>query len=396
MLSPLLAIALFSLMPALPDAKLQEVEQQADRAIQEHRNDDAIELLEKALETNPQWRHGLWRLGSVLYDVEDYAAARPVLERLVQLDPKSGAPWALLGLCEFEMRDYGLALQHLQRGDALGVPAELDLLDTARYHEALLLILMKRFDPAQVLLDHLVQKGHRSDDLLLAQGMVALRIAALPASLHDTASDDRTAIIRRVGEAQNAIARSKPREGFEIYRQLIGSTPNIPNLRLSYAALLVQIREVEAAEAELRAELKSNPGSVEARLRLCALLGDESPGDLVAVAAEAAALDPKSFKAHFFLGKLLFKTEKLQESAKELEISRSLDPSSSMVRFALIRTYTALGRQADARRETEVFERLRAAEDLFHKSGRLPASYFENGKPSPAAVPEKSPAAPVR
>ena len=94
--------------------------------------------------------------------------------------------------------------------------------------------------------------------------------------------------------------------------------------------------ERQAAEVELRTELSVNAQSVEARLRLCVLLEEDAPSDAIAMATEAVALDPKSFKTHYFLGKLLFKAEKLEQSAKELEISRELDRSSSAVRFALM------------------------------------------------------------
>ena len=380
MLVPLL---LAFLLPATTVTAEQAPSPQAEAAIREQRPGEAVKLLQKTLKEQPTWRQGWWRLGSLLYDAEDYPAARQALERLARLDPKSGAPWALLGLCEFEMLDYGLALQHLQKGDALGLPADLELQDTLNYHEALLFALMRRFDPAQLLLDHLSRKTSDSDELVLAQGLVALRIAALPESLAAAASADRLETIRRVGLAQRAIARQNPREALPIYQELADRKPAPPNLHLSYAALLLQLGDRAASLAELREELKANPASVEARLRLCALLEDESPGDTVKLAAEAVKLEPKSFKAHFFLGKLLYKTEKLEESARELETSRGLDPSSSAVRFALVRTYKALGREADAEREAAAFKTLRAAEDQFHNTGRLPASFFES---KPAAV----------
>ncbi len=127
----------------------------------------------------------------------------------------------------------------------------------------------------------------------------------------------------------------------------------------------------------MRTELKQYPQSVEARLQLCALLEDDAPRDALDLAQQAVALDPKSFKARFVLGKMYFKTEKFAESAKELETSRDLDPSSSAVRFALVRTYKSLGKEAEATREAAIFRRLRAAEDQFRKTGRVPSSYFE-------------------
>ena len=170
-------------------------------------------------------------------------------------------------------------------------------------------------------------------------------------------------------------------EAVETYKELLSRNARVPNLHLSFAALLSQLRNRPEAQTQLREELKVKPRSVEARLKLCSILEDDSPDEATGLAREAVALDPKSFKAHFSLGRLLQKTDKLAESAKELEISRDLAPSSSMVRFALIKTYVALGQTAAADRETEMFKRLRAAEDQFKKSGQVPASYFEPDPP---------------
>jgi predicted Zn-dependent protease len=373
--------------PANPP-RFEELTEQVDKAVREHRNLDAVGMLDKALKENPKWQQGWWLLGSILYDMNDYPAARPVQERLVQMDPKSGAPWVLLGLCEFEMQDYGLALQHLQRGDAFGFPPELDLLEVARFHEALLLILAEKFEPAQVLLDQLIRKGKDTDEVTLAEGLAALRIPMLPATLPQAAGEDRMELVRRVGQAQRAIARDRMREAVEMYKELTARNPRVANLHLSYAALLSQLRNRPAAEAELREELKVNPRSVAARLKLCTLLEDDSPAEAARLAEEAVRLDPKSFKAHFSLGRLLLKMDKPAESAKELEISRDLAPSSSMVRFELIKAYMALGKTDDADRETKMFKRLRAAEEQFRKSGQVPASYFEPDAPGAAPAPK--------
>jgi len=80
-------------------------------------------------------------------------------------------------------------------------------------------------------------------------------------------------------------------------------------------------------------------------------------------------------RAHFFLGKLLFKEEKFAESARELEISE-INPSGSAVRFALIRAYNALGKKTEAKREADAFKRLSEFEDRFRQSGQVPPSTF--------------------
>lgn len=377
---PLVALLLLSQTAAPPPPNPQRYEKltaQVDTAIRERRNLDALGMLDKALKADPKWQQGWWLLGSLLYDMGDYAAARPALERLAGMDPKAGAPWALLGLCEFEMKDYGLALQHLQRGDAFGFPAALGLLDVVRYHEALLLILQEKYEPALVLLDRLIRQGKDTEELALAEALAALRLPILPSTLVQAAGEERMRMIRRVAEAQRAMAHEKMTEAIALYKNLVAAYPRVPNLHLSYAALLSQMRDRPGAEAQLREELKVDPRNVAALLKLATLLEPDSPEEAAKLAGQAVKLDPKSFKTHFSLGRALLKLDKPAESAKELEISRDLAPSSSMVRFELVKAYMALGKSADADRETKMFKRLRAAEEQFRKSGQVPASYFE-------------------
>jgi tetratricopeptide (TPR) repeat protein len=228
--------------------------------------------------------------------------------------------------------------------------------------------------------------------------MVALRIPALPVSLNRITSAERIDFIRRVGRAQHLISQQKPREAVAVYRELLKDAPKIANLRLSFSVVLLQIKERQEAEAEMRTELKLYPESVEARFQLCGLLEDDAPQDALSFAEQAAALNPKSFKAHYLLGKMLFKVEKFAASAKELEISRDLDPTSSAVRFALVRTYKSLGREADAAREAAIFRRLRSAEDQFRTTGRVSPSFFESDpsadKPASKSPPDSGPKGP--
>src|ERR1035437_6949701 len=106
MLSPLLALLLLAQTPTpVEPPQAKEITQRVDLAVRENRKLEAIGMLDKALKASQHWKQGWWLLGSLLYDVDNYAAARVALERLLQIDPKSGAGWAVLGLCEFEMQD---------------------------------------------------------------------------------------------------------------------------------------------------------------------------------------------------------------------------------------------------------------------------------------------------
>jgi predicted Zn-dependent protease len=373
-------VCLVCLCSALADdSALRDLEMRVDAAIANNKPAEAIEILNKGLEQKPDWRQGWWRLGNVLYQADRYAQARPVFERLTSLDPKQGAPWVLLGLCEFETRDYGLALQHLERGQALGFPSKLGLMDVARFHEALALIVTERFEQAQILLNNLAQKQPTPTEVVVAEGLAALQMPVLPDSIRKIVDSERAALIMKVGKAEQLIALRKTPEAVAQYEGLISKYPDVPNLHLIYASLLVQVNEFEKAEAAFRQELRTNPNTMLARVRLVLLelsRRKNASDDMVSMAKEAVALEPQSYIPHYVLGCVLVRQGKLEEAASELGISRDLDPYSSRVRFTLAQVDLRLGRKEAAAQERKAYEQLRPTEDLFRESGKLPASVF--------------------
>lgn len=352
---------------------------EADATIATNHPEEALVLLQRGLKKDPRWQDGWWRYGTLLYQSEDFVAARTAFERLTTLDAKLGAAWALLGLCEFEMKDYNPALQHLQRGQSLGIPSGLGLTEVVRYHEALSMLLLERYEPAQLLLNSLVRNDNENDGLILAVGMATLRISLLPAQLESRMDAQRVEILRKVGMAQSALARRQAAECRRIYGELVVKKPSLPNLHVAYASVLFQLGEIESAKSEYLAELKENPSSARARLGLCsiALTNEESLERPIALAREAVALEPKSFKPHYVLGRLLLKAEKPEEAVEELSISCNLEPASSRIRFALMQAYNRLNRKKEAQQEQQVFLRLKKIEDAFRDSGKLPIDLFD-------------------
>lgn len=372
------------------DGNLLELQKRVDAAITNNKPAEAIAILNDGLKQNPEWREGWWRLGNVLYQADRYAQARPAFERLASLDPKVGAPWVLLGLCEFEAGDYGLALQHLQRGQALGFPADLKLTGVARYHEALALIVTEKFEQAQMLLDILAREQGAAEEVIVAEGLAMLQIPVLPKTIRKTVDAERFALIVKVGKAEQLISLRKTSEAVAQYKKLILKYPDTPNLHLIYASLLTQVNDFEQAKAEFLREIKVDPKSMLARVRFVLLeLGRrESVSDeMVSLAKEAVALEPESYIPHYVLGSVLVRQGRLDQAASELETSRDLDPYSSRVRFALAKVDLRLDRKEAAAEEQKAFERLRPIDDSFRDSGKLPVSVYDGDPVAPGAGP---------
>ena len=125
-----------------------QISQAADRARDENRDDDAIRLYKQALTKKPDWEQGLWYLATLLYEKEQYAAARDTFRQFMTLRPDAGPGWALLGISEFQTREYPRALDHLQNAMSRGMGDRKDLIQSVFYYVVVLLTRLERYDEA--------------------------------------------------------------------------------------------------------------------------------------------------------------------------------------------------------------------------------------------------------
>src|SRR5450432_2570495 len=130
----------------------------------------ALELYRQAVKLNANWADGWWFLGSLHYGANEYTAARDALTHFVQLTPEAGPALALRGLCEFELGDYDLSLNDIQRGISLGAANQPRNEKILRYHEALLLAHKGDFEAALDRYAQLARGNEPNADLLASIG----------------------------------------------------------------------------------------------------------------------------------------------------------------------------------------------------------------------------------
>src|SRR5215831_15543334 len=127
-----------------------QFERTAKRAAQardQNNVEDAVALYRAALKLKPSWLEGWWDLGTILYDADRYDEARPAFHRLTNLKPDGAPAWVMLGLCEFEVRDYEQSLQHLRRAQVgTGPGNNLELKSVAQYHLAILYTRFEQYE----------------------------------------------------------------------------------------------------------------------------------------------------------------------------------------------------------------------------------------------------------
>jgi tetratricopeptide (TPR) repeat protein len=311
-----------------------------------------------ALKLRPGWSDGWRRIGELAFMQKRYSDAVPALQKAVTGDPKQPNAWTLLGLSEFELKDYKNARIHLERAEAMGFGSNAAGVKFAKYHLALLLNRDGEFNRATDVLIPEAGSPEFAEQAKFAMGLALLRIPLLPEQVKPEQRD----LIARAGATAALLAQRHYDEAFPHFDALLKEYPETPFLHYAYGASLADISEFDRAEAQLREELKINPESALPNLRLASVLvATHKPEEAAAYAKRAVALAPESPDAHYLLGRCELETGDTAAAVRELERARDLAPGSPAVHFNLARAYSKTQRSADAERERAEFERLNRA-----------------------------------
>ncbi len=329
----------------------------AEAAQRDGRIEEAALLYQSALELHPDWQEGWRQMGTLAYMQGRYPEAISALQQSVALEAKQPDTWTLLGLSEFETKDYKNSLIHLEHGRALGFSGNAAAVRVSRYHLALLLNLNGNFDRAIALLIPEVDPGALSEEIQFAMGIALLRIPSLP----DQVDPTMRPLVREAGEAAVLLSQSYYDKAFPIFEKMVKEHPATPFLHYAYGDALASASQYDEAQVQLKEETRLNPSSEIAYIRLAsiALLLHDSASAL-ADAKKAIALAPESAEAHYVLGRAFLEEGDAAGAILELEAARRGVPNSPKVHFNLARAYTQANRTAEAQQERAEFERLNA------------------------------------
>jgi predicted Zn-dependent protease len=329
----------------------------AEKAFNEARDDDAIHFCRIALAKRPEWEQGLWYLGALLHQKQQYGEARDVLRRFMTLRPDAGPGWALLGISEFKLREYSRALEHLQHAMAAGMGDQNDLVQSVFYHVAILLTRFERYDDSMDMLLRMLANSPGQDSLTEAAGLAGLRLPLLPAEI----PRDRRNLVQLAGAAVVALDTERAEDAATKFRQLTAAYPTEPGVHFLYGAYLMQ-SDPDGGMREMRRELDISPAHVLALVRLAdQLIAQRKYDEALDLARQAIKLDPRRASAHMLAGEALLAKGDSEQGIAELENARDRDPSNSKIHWDLLRAYTAAGQKDKADREKQEIEKLAGA-----------------------------------
>lgn len=335
-------------------APFERLAKRAAEAREANHLEEAIRLYREAVKIRPSWAEGWWYLGTMLYELDRYAEARSALRRVVSLEPKRGPGWALLGLCEFELREYERSLEHLQRGQSLGLGDNKELTSVVRYHTALLYTRFEQFEAAIQTLFTIARQGSESPSVIEALGLGTLRMPFLPSEM----PPEKRERVLMAGRAAYDLGTRRMADAQREFEELVTRYPETPSVHYAYGVFLLE-GNPDAALREFRREIEISPDHVPARLQIAFeyIKRNEYASGLPFV-EKAVDLAPKLFAARNALGRILLGMGETTQAVKELEAAVRLAPDSPETRFALATAYARAGRKEDAARERAEFVRL--------------------------------------
>jgi tetratricopeptide (TPR) repeat protein len=340
----------------LPSA-FSELEKKATAAREDGRFADAIALYRKGVATHPRWDEGWWYLATLLYESDQYNEAAQAFRRVVALRPGSGAPLAMLGLCEFELGRYDKALLHIRQGSSENFPDNPELKHVVRFHEGQLWLYKGEFEAAQEILDSLSGEGFVNEDLILGLGLSVLRTARMPGqiSTRESAHD----LIRRAGWAELLSAQKNFTEAEREYHRISVDFSDTPNVHLAYGRYFLRRKLEKEAVEQFEEEIRKFPADFMARLYIAYLkLENKQPAEGIKLAQEAVQRNPRFPMGHYILGRLLLDNGETDQSIGELQEACALLPDEPKFYFSLSRAYTRAKRKEEAERARQTFLRL--------------------------------------
>lgn len=329
----------------------------AKAAYEANQIDQAATLYASTVKLRPNWAEGWWALGMIDYQRDRYPECRDALTRMVALDKTAAPGFALLGLCEFAVKQYDASFEHLKQAHML-VPVRSGggpLLDMADYHLAMLLTRQGAFEVAQEIMVRVALTVRDNPDMMFACGVMSLRMPILPSDV----PKDQHEVVEMAGKAFWDLVTQPPEKGEADFKALVAKYPNFPNVHYYYATYLAAHRPEQCA-AEFLAELKINPESVPSLVQLALrYIVEQKLPDALKYAKEAVKLSPNSVGSQLALAEVFRAQGDDQDALAAYLEAKRIDPVSPKIRLYLVNAYRALGRVDEMRKEREDYEKLK-------------------------------------
>jgi tetratricopeptide (TPR) repeat protein len=350
----------------------------AEEALKANHSQEASNEFREILRIDPRNAEAYANLGQIAYSQQAYAEAAKWFTESLKIKPQLWDAKAFLGLSDMML---GLTTD----GDPLLIDAFPHI--TNQNLKIQVGVSLVRFHMSTHSLSRVVGVVHELEESAQADPEVLYvsyrAYSALAAESLDSLYK-RWPDSARVHQifAQAAVTQDDFPGAIKQYKLAIEADPKLPGIHYELGRTILTNSQdgaaLSAAEQEFKTELTSNPWDADSEYQL----GEAYRLDTKLEAAEehyrrSIQIDPNLGPAQTALGDLLLSKSKPEEALPHLEAGVRLDADDETAHYKLSRAYAAIGRQEDAKREMDLFLKIRQE----HASSHPPASPDGAGNP---------------
>ena len=279
--------------------------------------------------------------------MDRYAEARDAFRRVIAAQDKkaggkpvsNGRVYGMKGLCEFQVKNYEVALADLLKARDLGVESD-ELLSAVRYHTAIIMTRLEQYEFAMLNLQPFAQKGNDAPTVIEAFGLATLRMPCCRPSC--------LPIGARWCCWPDAVRTTRPR-GCRARRARFRGTGRALS-RLAQRAL--RLRRVPARRGsgsrveEFKKELKQSPAHSWSMLQIAFEYIKRSDWEAARPwAQQAVDTAPQDFAGRRALGQVLFELGETAGRHRAARARREAGARQPFAAFVLARAYQKAGSQ---------------------------------------------------
>ncbi len=302
---------------------LNDLLDEAQRAIDTKRFEDAIAPLQKVIADQPQFAYAHFQLAYVYTALKKTSDARVEYERAIAVDPKMAEAYLNLGMLLLDTQQDAAAVAPLRKAVEL-LPAQ----SRPRYLLAMALDRSGDRTGAAESFDallHLDPNDITATDYLGWSALRAGKPAEAEARFRRALEVQPNGPGERKGLAESLDAQKKP-EAADAYRNYLELKPDDSEARSRFLHLLMEQNQNDEALKELDRLDAGKPPSLESlKLRADIQIGAKKWDDSIATLQQALVVAPSDAQLHGGLGRIFLQKRDFSAAEKELRAALHLD-----------------------------------------------------------------------
>jgi tetratricopeptide (TPR) repeat protein len=349
--------------PAQPETELSRHARLAQAAIKANDTVAAESELNAMLKLDPGNVDAHANLGMLKFLEGNYFDAASEFKTTLASSPSLWSAQAFLGLCDARLGNPAGALTLLET--SLPHLTDPTLLKQSSLELARLYSESGALEKAAAVIENLARSRPTDPEVLYTKYRLHSEIAAEALRQMMGGGSDSPWLHEVYG--QSYMAQEQYASAIREFQKAIELGPQISGLhyQLGEALLLSERSESKraAAEQEFRQELKRNPQDANCMLKLADIALERSRiGEAKSLVARALSIRGDNAEAHVTRARIMELEGDVSSAITELETAEKLAPDTKTTYYQLGTLYRRQGRQAEASRQLQVFQRLALAE----------------------------------